>query len=296
MKILISGSTGLIGRFVTSCFENQGHKVVSLSRNLETSGVMWRPEKGVFEKKDFEGFDAIIHLAGKNIGSGRWKSSLKEEIFKSRCRDTRILSEIICCLENPPKTFIVASGIGYYGNRGKSILTENDVSGTGFLSKVCKNWERATSPIKGNKTRVIHLRLGVVLSKKGGLLPYLEKQFRLGLGAVISNGNQYLSWVSIEDVFRSILFLLKNSNLKGPVNLVSPFPETNYHFSMKLAKALKRPCWIKIPKWFLYILIGKEKVDEMLLSSARAIPEKLISSGFTFRYEKIEQLFSSLYS
>ena len=294
MRILISGSSGLIGQSVSAYLEERGHEVVPLRRGEANSGVTWQPSIGHYESGDFEGFDVMIHLAGKSIASGRWTESLKREIFESRCRDTWLLSQIINRLKNPPHTLITASGVGYYGSRGDEVLTERALPGEGFLADVCKQWEGATSSINTDKIRVIHTRFGVVLSEKGGALARLLKQFRMGSGAVVGKGDQYLSWIALDDLSRSMEFILKTPQLSGAINVVSPQPETNKVFSQKLARALGRLCWLRVPAWVLQLLMGKEMANEMILSSARVIPEKLSVEGFEFQYEKVEDYFSTL--
>jgi hypothetical protein len=294
MRILISGSSGLIGRSVSACLRKRGHEVIPLSRGAVNSGVFWQPDSGRYKSEDFEGFDVMLHLAGKSVTGSRWSESLKREIFKSRCRDTWLLSQIINRLRRPPSTLITASGIGYYGSRGDTILTESASPGKGFLADVCKQWEVATSSLQADKVRVIHTRFGVVLSEEGGALRRLLKQFQIGIGAVLGKGDQYLSWIALEDLSESIEFILKTPELSGAINVVSPHPETNMFFSQKLARSLGRSCWLRIPAWFLRLLMGKQIADEMILSSARVIPEKLLSKGFQFQYKKVEDFFSTL--
>ncbi len=293
MRILISGSTGLIGSTLYDFFKRENHEVVRLVRNPQENAVYWNPPKGEMNKEDFEGFDAIIHLAGKNIASGKWTNRLKEEIFQSRCRDTWLLSQLLTRLEKPPQTLIVASAAGYYGNRGDELLTESNGAGEGFLAGVCKKWEEATSSIESRGVRVVHTRFGVVLSPKGGALKRLLPQFRLGLGAILGSGDQYFSWVALEDVVKAVQHILDHTEISGAVNVVSPFPETMASFSKKLAKALHRPLFLRIGERPLKWMMG-EMAEEMLLASVRAVPEKLQASGYTFAFPKVEDYFDTL--
>ncbi|NGX38014.1 MAG: hypothetical protein K1000chlam2_01183, partial [Chlamydiae bacterium] len=238
------------------------------------NAVFWSPEKGWANPHEFENFDAVIHLAGKNISSGRWTNKLKDEIFKSRCRDTWFLSQVLMRLKQPPKTLICASAVGIYGE--------------GFLAEVCQKWEEATRGIDRQKTRVLHPRFGVVLSPKGGMLKKLLPLFRLGLGAIIGSGEQYMSWVALDDVVGAISYALTTPSLEGSFNLTAPHPETNASFSKKLAKALHRPLFLRIPEKPLRFALG-EMADEMLLDSTKALPEKLEKSGYNFRYPTLEE-------
>lgn len=292
MRILISGSSGLIGSALRDFFEKANHEVVPLSRQSRSEGIHWNPQTGEMNKEAFEGFDAIIHLAGKNIASGRWTEKLKEEIFQSRCRDTWLLSELLTRLDHPPQTLVVASAVGYYGSRENELLTESSEAGEGFLAEVCKKWEEATSSIEERGVRTVHTRFGIVLSPKGGTLKKLLLPFRLGLGAVIGSGNQYVSWVALEDVVHAIEYILDHSEIRGAVNVVSPSPETMRTFAQKLARTLHRPLFLKIGEKPLKCLLG-EMAEEMLLASVQAIPEKLQSSGYPFRFPKLEEYFES---
>lgn len=290
MKILISGGTGLIGREVTKQLKNEGHEVTLLSRKAGTGKIEWNPEENKFDPKIVDGFDAVINLAGESIAGdnpiqGRWTSSRKEKILNSRIKATKLLSEAIAKSENPPKVFVSGSAIGFYGDRGDEKLTEESSKGKGFLSDVCEAWEKETN-IVNVKTRVIHARIGVVLSKDGGALATMLLPFKMGVGGILGNGKQYMSWISIEDVAGAIIYALKNESVTGVINLVSPNPVTNFDYTKILGNIIKRPTIFPIPEIGVKILFG-EMGQELLLSSGRVIPQKLIEKGFKFKYEHL---------
>jgi len=293
MRILISGSSGLVGSALCDFFKKANHEIVPLFRHSHPGGIHWNPKKGKMNKEDFEGFDAIIHLAGKSVTSGWWTDKLKEEIFQSRCRDTWLLSQLLTRLDHPPQTLIVASAAGYYGNRGDELLTESSKAGKGFLADVCEKWEEATSSIEKQGIRTVHTRFGIIFSPKGGSLKKLLLPFRLGLGAIMGSGNQYISWIALEDVVHAIQYILDHGEISGPVNVVSPFPETMRSFAQKLAKALHRPLFLKIGEKPLKWLLG-EMAEETVLSSIQAVPEKLQSRGYHFLFPRLEEYFEAI--
>lgn len=295
MRILISGASGLIGKALFTHFSQKGHDVVPLSRHPTQNGIYWNPKTGDLKKEDFEGFDAIFHLAGKNIAGGLWTKKVKEEIFLSRCRDTWLLSQVLVRLLHPPKTLIVASAVGIYGDRGGETLTESSPPGCGFLAEVCKKWEEATKSIENRGVRTVHTRFGVVLSPNGGMLRRLLPLFRMGLGAVVGSGDQFVSWVALEDLATAFSHILEKDSIQGPVNVVSPHPEKMADFAKKLAKGLHRPLFLKIGEKPLKWLLG-QMAEEMLLASTKALPEKLEASGFTFQYPTLESYFKALFS
>lgn len=261
----------------------QGHEVVPLIRGRD-----WQSQKGEFEKSSFENFDAVIHLAGKNIASGRWTNKLKDEIFKSRARDTWFLAQILSRLDNPPKTLIVASACGIYGDRGDEILHDTSPPGEGFLSTVCKKWEEATQIVEEKGLRTIHTRFGLILSPDGGVLKKLLPLFKLGLGAIIGSGKQYVPWIALDDVLGAIEHILVNESIHGAVNFTSPNSETMESFCKKLAKALHRPLFFRIPTSLVKAGLG-EMGKEMLLPSCNAMPDKLLESGYLFKYPRLEE-------
>lgn len=294
MRLLISGSHGFIGRACSEYFENLGYEVVHLVRDKRSTGnsIFWDPEKGEAKKEDFEDFDAIFHLAGKNLSEGRWTKKRKQLIFLSRCRDTWLLSEILRRLYRPPKTLITASAVGYYGNRGEESLTEASCQGQGFLADLCGKWESATKGIEGRGVRVVPIRLGAVLSKKGGLLKKMLPLYKWGLGPVFGSGKQYVSWIALTDLLSIFQYVLLQEKIEGPVNAVAPFVVPQEAFARLLAGRLKRKVRIKIPQPFLRLFAGA-MADELLLASQKAYPTKLLQSGYAFSYPDLESYFLS---
>lgn len=290
MKILISGGTGLIGKELTKQLKNDGHEVVLLSRTSGTGKVEWNPEQGKFDASLIKGFDAVVNLAGESIAGdnpiqGRWTASRKEKILNSRIKATKLLSEAILNSENTPKVFVSASAIGFYGDRSDEKLTEESSNGKGFLAEVCNAWEKE-SQITKDKTRLVNARIGIVLSKDGGALASMLPPFKVGVGGILGNGKQYMSWISIEDAARSIIHCITNENVSGIINIVSPNPVTNFDFTKILGNVIKRPTIFPVPTFGIKILFG-EMGEELLLSSGRVIPQKLIDTGFKFKFEHL---------
>lgn len=279
MKILITGASGLIGQALITYLQEKGHEVKTLSR---THSILWNPAKGMLTPHDLEGFDAIVNLSGENI-AGRWTEVKKEKIIKSRLDATKTLVNAISTLKHPPKVLVNASAIGYYGNRGDEKLDEKSTIGKGFLAEVCREWEEAAS---NATTRVVYLRTGVVLSKKGGALAKMLTPFKLGLGGNIGDGNQWMSWIAIDDHIRAVEHLIENE-IKGPVNLVSPDAVTNREFTKTLGEVLHRPTMLPLPAFMVRVLFG-EMGEETLLSSARVVPTVLEQSGFKFKYPQLK--------
>lgn len=292
LKILIAGSHGLIGNNLFHFLEFAGHEVWHLSRfdeKDETRTILWDPVKGSADYHQFEGFDAIINLAGESIAKGRWTQRKKERVLKSRYQGTEHLVGIIKKLKSPPKTFINASAIGYYGSRGNEVVNENSEPGEGlFISEVCEHWERASKDLEEKETRVIQSRFGVVLTSSGGMLKELLHPFEWGLGGNLGSGHQYMSWISIDDVVGALYHMIMTPSISGPVNVVSPHPIPNRVFCKKLAKHLRRWVGPSLPEFMVHILLG-QKGDELFLSSTRVEPLRLIESGYTFQYPKLSQ-------
>jgi hypothetical protein len=231
--------------------------------------------------------DAVVHLAGENIAGGRWTAAQKARIRDSRVTGTRLLSESLPKLSRPPRVLVSASATGYYGNRGSEVLREESPPGTGFLSDVCREWEAATDPASRGGIRVVHIRTGLVLSSRGGALEKMLMPFKLGVGGKIGSGNQYWSWISIDDLCAAILHTIQAAGLHGPVNAVSPTPVTNLEFTKTLGQVLSRPTVFPMPALAARIAFG-EMADELLLASARVEPAKLLASHFTFRHRELE--------
>jgi uncharacterized protein len=237
----------------------------------------------VVQKEDFEGFDAVIHLAGAGIAQGRWTKKRKEQVFLSRCRDTWLLSQVLCRLYRPPRTVLCASAIGFYGDRGEEELTEDSSQGSGFLADLCGKWEKATEAMENRGVRVVHARFGAVLSAKGGMLKKLLGPIRLGLGGRMGSGGQWVSWIGIDDLLGAFYHCLCNEGMSGPVNFVAPLSLKQAEFTRLLSKRVGRPAFCHLPAWVLKAAFG-EMAKEMILSSQNVKPAKLLKTGYIFRY------------
>jgi uncharacterized protein (TIGR01777 family) len=233
-----------------------------------------------------QGVDAVVHLAGESIAQ-RWTPESKARILQSRTSGTRLLSESFARLTPPPRVFICASAIGYYGNRGDEVLTEQSPPGSGFLAEVCREWEAACEPAVRGGIRVVNLRTGMVLSAAGGVLPRMLFPFRVGLGGKIGSGRQYMSWIALDDLVGVIIHALTCDRLAGPVNAVAPNPVTNLEFTRTSGRVLRRPTFLAVPAWAARLAFG-EMADALLLASARVTPARLAASGFVFRYAELE--------
>jgi hypothetical protein len=240
----------------------------------------------------FEGLEAAVHLGGVNLSERRWTPAYKREIETSRVESTRALAEVLAGLKRPPKTLLVASATGFYGDRGDEILDEASSAGTGFLPEICAKWEAASEAAAEAGIRVVHLRLGVVLGRDGALKKMLPI-FRLGLGGQLGSGQQWMSWISLEDAVRAMLFAIKTETLRGPVNVVAPNPVTNAEFTRALGRALHRPAVMPVPAPALKLMFG-EMADEALLASTRAVPGKLMGAGFRFEEPTVDEALASV--
>lgn len=295
MKILISGSTGHIGANLTKLLHGNGHEVrrIVRYRTLEDGqSVYFNYKENKYDITDFEGYDVIIHLAGENI-LGLWTKGKKEKIRKSRVESTGKLAEIIGKLEHKPHTFICASAVGYYGDRGDEILTEESEPGSGFLPEVSVQWEKAAAGAEKYGVRVVNLRTGMVLDPDEGALQKMLTPFKLGLGGNLGSGDQYWSWISIDDEINSIKYIIENDEISGPVNLVSPEPSRNSDFTETLGAVLNRPTFFNIPEFILKTLLG-DMSRELFLCSTRALPEKLLSHGYEFRHKGLRDTIESM--
>jgi hypothetical protein len=290
MRLAITGSTGLVGSEVVTVLSAAGHEVVRLVRRAPAPGekaVRWDPERGEVDAAGLEGLEAVVHLAGENIASGRWNAARKAVIRDSRVTGSRFLCETLAGLARPPKTLVCASAIGYYGDRGADVLTEESSPGAGFLPEVCREWEAATAPAARKGIRIVALRIGMVLSQKGGALARMLPLFRAGLGGVLGSGRQYVSWVALDDLPFIVLHALQCGDLSGPVNAVTPHPVTNREFTEALGKALSRPTPLPVPAFALRLAVGGEMADALLLSSTRVIPRRLEETGYRFRFPEL---------
>lgn len=287
MKVLLSGATGLVGSSLTTFLTTGGHTVVPLHRSRSGKGVRWNPSRGELDAGEIEGFDAVVHLAGENIASGRWTAARKREIRDSRVKGTRLLCETLAKLKSPPKTLVCASAIGFYGDRGDESLDETAAAGTGFLPEVCQEWEAATEPARAAGIRVVNLRFGVVLSLAGGALKTMLPPFRMGVGGKLGSGKQWMSWIALDDAVGTIHHALITDGLSGPVNAVAPHAVTNLEFTKTLGRVLSRPTFFAVPAFGARIAFG-ELADALLLASTHVVPGKLSSSGYPFRFAHLE--------
>lgn len=289
-RILITGATGLVGSALGAALRQEGREVVPVTRSGSRDGkhVVWQPNQGQLDVNDLEGADVIVHLAGESIAAARWTSKKKQAIRDSRIKGTTLLANAMASMQRKPKTFICASAIGIYGNRGHEILTESSEPGSGFLADVCEEWEAACEPARDAGVRVVNARFGMVLSAKGGALKAMLTPFRLGVGGVVGRGDQWWSWVALSDAVSAIVFAMNNDSIEGPMNVVAPNPVTNRQFTKVLGSVLFRPTILPLPAFVAKLMMG-EMADELLLSSTRVEPAVLHKAGFDFEYDSLEQ-------
>jgi uncharacterized protein (TIGR01777 family) len=289
LSVLVSGARGLVGSALVPFLTTGGHQVMRLTRSaprpLERA-VAWDPAKGALEGAALEGFDAVVHLAGESIASGRWTAAKKARIRDSRVEGTRLLATALSRLSRPPGVLVCASAIGYYGDRGEEVLTEESGSGGGFLAEVCREWEAAADPARDKGIRVVHLRFGVIFSPAGGALAAMLVPFRLGAGGRVGSGRQYLSWIALDDAVGVIHHSLVTADLSGPVNAVAPSPVTNREFTKTLGRVLGWPTLFPVPALGARLAFG-EMANELLLASTLVQPARLLASGYPFRYPEL---------
>lgn len=288
MTIAMTGSTGLIGRQLSAFLTTGGHKVIQLVRGEPAEGqVRWDSDAGVHDVAPLEGIDAVIHLAGDNIADGRWTDAKKTRIFDSRVKGTKSLVDSLLKLTNKPKTFISASAIGYYGDRGEEIVTELSRPGDGFMADVCREWEAASLPAQDAGMRVVNIRLGVVLTLAGGALANMITPFKMGAGGVMGSGEQYWSWITIDDAIGAFHHALMTQAISGPVNAVAPSSATNREFTKTLGLVIHRPTIFPMPAAAATMIFG-EMADAVLLSSVRVDPMRLNETGYQFHHLELE--------
>ena len=287
MKVLISGSHGLVGKALIK--QLAGHEIYRLVRHYPDAPdqIEWSPERYSIALSMIEGFDAVVHLAGESIAEGRWSDEKKKRIRESRVKGTKLLGDALANLTRPPKTFIAASAIGFYGNRGDETLTEESKPGDGFLADLCVEWERTTAMAKEKGIRTVNCRFGIILDKEGGALAKMLPPFRMGLGGRIGDGKQWMSWIALDDVIAALKLMLETDSLRGPVNFVAPNPVRNEEFTKTLGKVLSRPTLFPVPAFGVRFAFG-EMADALLLTSQRVEPARLVSEGFKFQYPQLE--------
>ncbi len=287
MNVVVTGSSGLIGSALMPLLTRSGHTIRRLVRGSHTEGLArWNPHDGSLDGRVLAGADAVVHLAGESIATGRWTAARKARIRESRVLGTTLLARALVELDRKPAVLVSASAIGIYGDRGDEVIDERSIPGRGFLAEVCSEWEAATRPAANAGIRVVNCRIGVVLSSTGGALAQMLPPFRLGLGGVMGSGRQYMSWIAIDDVVGAIEHLL-GAPVAGPVNLVAPHPVSNREFTKTLGRLLRRPTVLRMPTFALRLGLG-EVADELLLAGARVQPARLTASGYRFRHPALE--------
>lgn len=295
MNIVLAGASGLIGTALAGALEGRGDEVIRLVRRRPQNDgeVEWNPDEKALDTAVIDYADAVVCLSGKSIADKRWTSAVKQEILSSRVNTAGLLAETIANAQNPPSVFVCASAVGIYGTDDGSVgHDETSATGSDFLSDICQQWEYACHPAR-NFTRVVHARLGVVLSKDGGALQKMLPAFRMGLGGPLGSGDQVMSWIALEDAVTALIHAIDHAPLEGPVNFVAPGALSNTAFSQSLAAALDRPCIFRAPGFVIRAALG-EMGETLLLKGARVIPAKLEESGFQFRYSEIDSYWSEL--
>jgi uncharacterized protein (TIGR01777 family) len=292
VRVLVSGSHGLIGSALVESLERDGHQVTRLIRGRipqATGEAAWDPKEGTVDEPALEGHDAAVHLAGAGLGDHRWTSEYKKEILESRVRGTLILTHALAKLDRKPSVLVSGSAVGYYGDRGDDEMTEDSGPGAGFLAEVVRQWEAAALPAKEADIRTVSLRSGIVQSAKGGGLKKLLLPFKLGLGGRFGSGRQWLSWVHVDDEVAAIRYALEHDSIEGPMNATSPNPATIGQYAEALGRAVHRPTKIPTPTFALKAILGGEMTDEMLLGGQRVLPAKLQAAGFEFRHPDLDE-------
>lgn len=289
MDVAISGSSGLIGTALIPALTAAGHRPVRLVRRPASGAdeIAWDPARGQIDAASLEGIGAVVHLAGAGIGDRRWTDAYKREILESRTVSTALLAGTLASLQRPPAVFLSGSAIGFYGASATETFTERSPHGSGFLAEVCVAWEAAAAPAVDAGIRTAFLRTGIVLSPAGGALRKQLPLFRLGLGGRFGTGRQWQSWISIDDEVGAIVHLL-GSSVAGPVNLTAPNPVTNGEFTKTLARVLRRPAVLPVPRFAPALLLGGELADNLLFTGQRVLPEVLTADGYSFRHPELE--------
>jgi uncharacterized protein (TIGR01777 family) len=283
LSYAITGASGFVGSALVQRLRRDGHTVLRLVRGTATAGdtAAWDPATGAVDADRLAGIDAVVHLAGENVAGGRWTGSRMQRIHDSRIVGTANLCRALAALPQRPKVLVCASAIGFYGDRGDTELDERSAPGGGFLADVVRGWETATAAALHAGIRVVSLRIGLVLGPGGGALAKMLLPFRLGLGGRLGSGHQYVSWIALDDLVAAITFAAAHAGLAGAINATAPQPVTNREFTKALGRALHRPAVMPVPAFALRLLLGRF-ADEVLLSSQRVLPKRLLDAGFAF--------------
>jgi uncharacterized protein (TIGR01777 family) len=297
MHVAVTGSTGLIGTALVSSLRDDGHRVTRLVRREPTAvdEVGWGPASGSLDPASLAGVDAVVHLAGEPIASRPWTKTQKQRIRDSRVQGTRLLADTLARMETPPSTLVASSGVNYYGDGGAQVLTEEHGPGDDFLAEVCQAWEGATGPASAAGVRVVNCRTGIVLSDAGGVLQIQLPLFKLGLGGKLGSGEQYMSWISRDDLVGVFRHALEDETLAGPVNAVAPNPITNATFTETLGDALGRPTVLRVPHFAPKMVLGK-MADALLFASLRAVPARMEAAGYDFTDPQLEPALEAMVS
>jgi hypothetical protein len=297
MKILISGASGLVGNALASRLQQDGHTVARLVRpgggKSSPGDIFWDPMAATVDAPAMEGFDAVIHLSGASIAEVRWTPERKAVLRSSRIDSTRVLVDTLSGLKQKPRVFLCASATGYYGNRGDELLTESSEGGSDFLAVTARDWEAEARRAELAGIRTLRLRFGVILSAEGGALPQMLTPFKYGIGGRLGSGNQWMSWIALVDVVEIVRSAIPSVEFSGPLNIVAPNPVRNSEFTRVVATVLHRPAIFSAPAFALRIALG-EMADPLLLSSQRAIPERLIALGYQFRFANLDAALQSI--
>ncbi|MEM9564468.1 MAG: TIGR01777 family oxidoreductase [Actinomycetota bacterium] len=290
MDVAITGSSGLIGTALSAALTEAGHRPIGMVRRDPKPGrdeIAWKPSAGTIDAESLEGIDAVVNLAGAGIGDKRWSESYRGLVVSSRVDSTALLAATLAELDRPPAALLSGSAVGYYGSRGDAISTEETPAADDFLAQLCVDWEAAAKPAAEAGIRTVYLRTGVVQSTAGGALGKLLPLFKLGVGGKFGSGDQYIPWITIDDVTGAILYLL-NNEIEGPVNLTAPNPATNAEYTSTLARVLGRPSLLPVPAFGPKLLMGTDRADALLFDSLRVVPQVLEQSDFEFRSPELE--------
>lgn len=294
-KILISGAGGFIGTPLTDLLTDRGDTVVKLTRGASGDGAIhWDPAAGELDATEVDGFDSVIHLAGESI-AGLWTKKKKQAILSSRRDGTTLLAEALAATTNKPASMISSSAIGLYGSRGDEVLSEDSGVGEGFLADLVRIWEESAQPARDVGIRVVNLRLGLVTAESGGMMGPMKPAFKLGVGGKLGDGDQWWSWVTLDDVVNAFVYAVDNPALTGPFNVAAPNPVTNAQFTKSLGSVLHRPTFLPAPKFALKTFAG-EMADEMLLASQRVDSSKLSGAGFEFSDTELDPALKKIFS